>query len=76
MGGAGNARAGSLGSVCFTTAHHWENLLLSHDVGAMVAHNEAPEAKLQSEDCAEAPDRFVRVNPPKRRKARSPEDPR
>jgi crotonobetainyl-CoA:carnitine CoA-transferase CaiB-like acyl-CoA transferase len=45
-------------------AQHWEDLLLAHDVGCVVAHAEPPEAVLQSADFAAASDLLVTVEHP------------
>jgi crotonobetainyl-CoA:carnitine CoA-transferase CaiB-like acyl-CoA transferase len=45
-------------------AQHWEDLLLGHDVGCVVAHTEPPEAVLQSDDFAAASDLLVVVEHP------------
>ncbi|HEX3567666.1 MAG TPA: CoA transferase [Acidimicrobiales bacterium] len=42
----------------------WEDRLLAHDVGCMVAHTEPPEAVLQSEEFAVASDLLVEVDHP------------
>jgi crotonobetainyl-CoA:carnitine CoA-transferase CaiB-like acyl-CoA transferase len=45
-------------------AQHWEDHLLGHDVGCVVAHQEPPEAVLQSEAFAVASDLLVEVEHP------------
>ena len=45
-------------------AQHWEDTLLAADVGCMVAHREAPEVVLQSEEFAGAADMLVTVDHP------------
>ncbi|MFI5041029.1 MAG: CaiB/BaiF CoA transferase family protein [Acidimicrobiales bacterium] len=43
---------------------HWEDHLLRHDVGCVVAHAEPPESVLQSEEFAVASDLLVKVEHP------------
>jgi crotonobetainyl-CoA:carnitine CoA-transferase CaiB-like acyl-CoA transferase len=45
-------------------AQHWEDYLLSRDVGCVVAHAEPPEAVLQSKEFAGAADLLVQVEHP------------
>jgi crotonobetainyl-CoA:carnitine CoA-transferase CaiB-like acyl-CoA transferase len=45
-------------------AQHWEDRLLSHDVGCVVAHPEPPEAVLQSKEFGEASGLLVNVRHP------------
>jgi crotonobetainyl-CoA:carnitine CoA-transferase CaiB-like acyl-CoA transferase len=45
-------------------AQHWEDYLLSRDVGCVVAHPEPPEAVLQSKEFAGAADLLVQVEHP------------
>jgi crotonobetainyl-CoA:carnitine CoA-transferase CaiB-like acyl-CoA transferase len=45
-------------------AQHWEDHLLSHDVGCMVVHPEAPESILQSKEFGGAGDLLVEVEHP------------
>jgi crotonobetainyl-CoA:carnitine CoA-transferase CaiB-like acyl-CoA transferase len=45
-------------------AQHWEDLLLKHDVGCVVAHAEPPEAVLQTEEFGRASDLLVEVEHP------------
>ena len=45
-------------------AQHWEDHLLAHDVGCVVAHPEAPEAVLQSEEFGRASGLIVDVEHP------------
>jgi crotonobetainyl-CoA:carnitine CoA-transferase CaiB-like acyl-CoA transferase len=45
-------------------AQHWEDYLLSLDVGCVVAHAEPPEAVLQSKEFAGAADLLVQVEHP------------
>jgi crotonobetainyl-CoA:carnitine CoA-transferase CaiB-like acyl-CoA transferase len=45
-------------------AQHWEDHLLSHDIGCVVAHDEPPEAVLQSEQFGAACDLLVEVEHP------------
>jgi crotonobetainyl-CoA:carnitine CoA-transferase CaiB-like acyl-CoA transferase len=66
---ARRARDGDLAQVLAATflsrpAQHWEDLLLQHDVGCVVAHSEPPEVVLQSETFAGASDLLVEVEHP------------
>jgi crotonobetainyl-CoA:carnitine CoA-transferase CaiB-like acyl-CoA transferase len=45
-------------------AQHWEDYLLSRDIGCVVAHPEPPEAVLQSKEFAGAADLLVQVEHP------------
>jgi crotonobetainyl-CoA:carnitine CoA-transferase CaiB-like acyl-CoA transferase len=45
-------------------AQHWEDLLLKHDVGCVVAHAEPPEAVLQTEEFGRASNLLVEVEHP------------
>ena len=46
------------------TAQHWEDRLLSHDIGCVVAHPEPPEVTLQSKELGEASGLLVEVEHP------------